>query len=448
MTQPPEALAAYLETLPEPHILIDEDYRIVTANAAYRRAFGARTRLEGAHCYRVSHGYEVPCDQAGETCPLARARLSRAREHVLHRHHTPEGERYVQIDLAPLRTQAGDFFVERIEPLAIEANTSGQAEMVGRSPAFLVALDLIARAGPSNAAVLLLGESGTGKELAARAVHAASPRRHRPFVVVDCASLTGTLFESELFGHQRGAFTGALTAKPGLAEVADGGTLFLDELGDIPLEMQVKLLRLIETGTYRRVGSTELRKSDLRFVSATHRDLAALVREGRFREDLYHRISVFPIRLPALRERREDVPELALALLDRLSPGKTRRLTAAAVARLAAHPFPGNIRELRNVIERATLLTADTEIGADIIEQALRLGAPLAPPVARVPAASTEAIGRTDPTSPTDALTDQALAALAARYPGSRRDLARELGMSERTLYRRLKRAGQPRLDP
>ncbi len=442
MTLPTDALAAYLETLPEPHILIGEDYRIVTANAAYRRAFGARTRLEGAHCYRISHGYDVPCDQAGEICPLARARLSGVREHVLHRHHSPEGEAYVQIELTPVRTPDGQLFVERIEPLTMDADRSDQAEMVGRSPAFLATLELIARVAPSNAAVLLLGESGSGKELAARAVHAASPRRHRPFVVVDCASLTGTLFESELFGHQKGAFTGASAAKPGLAEVADGGTLFLDELGDIPLDMQVKLLRLIETGTYRRVGSAELRKSDLRFVSATHRDLTTLVREGRFREDLYHRISVFPIRLPALRERREDLPELAQALLDRVNQGKPRRLTAGALARLATHPFPGNIREMRNVIERASLLTADTEIGTEVIEQALRLGAPLATTTHGL---SATVAGPTGGPGPAPVLTDDALAALAARYPRSRRDLARELGMSERTLYRRLMRARPPR---
>ena len=170
------------------------------------------------------------------------------------------------------------------------------------------------------ATVLLLGESGTGKELVARAVHEASPRAHRALVAVDCSSLPENLFESELFGHERGAFTGANAARGGLVEAASGGTLFLDEVGDIPLAMQVKLLRLLETGTYRRVGSTEPRHADIRVVSATHRDLDRMIHDGRFREDLYYRLSTFPIHLPALRERRDDIALLAAALLARVAP--------------------------------------------------------------------------------------------------------------------------------
>jgi transcriptional regulator with GAF, ATPase, and Fis domain len=175
--------------------------------------------------------------------------------------------------------------------------------LIGRAPGFQHMLALVARVAPSMATVLLQGESGTGKELVAQRVHEASPRATKPLVVVDCSSLPETLFESELFGHERGAFTGATTASAGLVEAASGGTLFLDEVGDIPLPMQVKLLRLLETGTYRRVGSTELRHADIRVVSATHRDLDRMVAEGRFREDLYHRLSTFPIALPPLRER-------------------------------------------------------------------------------------------------------------------------------------------------
>ena len=205
--------------------------------------------------------------------------------------------------------------------------------------------------------MLLLGESGTDKELVARAVHEASDRAASPLVVVDCASLPETLFESELFGHERGAFTGASASKRGLVEAADGGTLFLDEVGDIPLTLQVKLLRLLESGTYRRVGSTDLRRADVRVVSATHRDLRAMIAQGRFREDLYYRLSTFPIRLPSLRERVEDIPLLAETLLARVS-GRSRRLalSADALRRLMNYPFPGNVRELRNVLERAALL--------------------------------------------------------------------------------------------
>ena len=204
-------------------------------------------------------------------------------------------------------------------------------------------LALVARVAPSRATVLLLGESGTGKELVARAVHEASDRAQRPLVAVDCSSLPETLFESALFGHERGAFTGATSTQPGLVEAANGGTLFIDEVGDIALTMQVKLLRLLESGTYRRVGSTELRHADIRVVSATHRDLEQMVSDGRFREDLYYRLSTFPIHLPALRERREDIPLLAMAMLQRVAPQRPLALSPEALALLQAQDYPGNV---------------------------------------------------------------------------------------------------------
>jgi transcriptional regulator with GAF, ATPase, and Fis domain len=232
--------------------------------------------------------------------------------------------------------------------------------LIGRSPAFQHMLGLVARVAPSQASVLLLGESGTGKELVARTVHEASGRAQRPLVAVDCASVPENLFESELFGHERGAFTGANTARGGLVEAASGGTLFLDEVGDIALAMQVKLLRLLETGTYRRVGSTELRHADIRVVSATHRDLDRMVSEGRFREDLYYRLSTFPIHLPSLRERRDDIALLATALLARVAPQRLLRISAPALALLQAQDYPGNVRELRNLLERTALLWTAT----------------------------------------------------------------------------------------
>ncbi len=228
---------------------------------------------------------------------------------MLHVHHTAQGEEYVQIELAPLVGEDGNtgFFVEKMVPLPVAAQPVPSAQgLIGRSPAFQKMLGLVARVAPSRAAVLLLGESGTGKELVAHAVHQGSLRARRALVPVDCSSLPVALFESELFGHEKGAFTGAAQARPGLVEAADGGTLFLDEVGDIPLPLQVKLLRLQETGTYRRVGSTELRHADLRVVSATHRNLQHMVAAGRFREDLYYRLSTFPIHLPPLRERQGD----------------------------------------------------------------------------------------------------------------------------------------------
>jgi DNA-binding NtrC family response regulator len=437
-------LVSYLEGLPEPHILFDREYRIISANAAYRRQFSPHSSVVGRTCYEVSHHFSVPCDQAGEACPLARSRESGQRERVLHLHHTPHGEAYVNIELMPLRDATGAqvFFVEKMEALTVAHGQPAAQGLIGRSPAFQRMLELVARVGPSQASVLLLGESGTGKELVAQALHAASGRSGGPLVVVDCASLPENLFESELFGHERGAFTGASASKAGLVEAASGGTLFLDEVGDIPLPMQVKLLRLLESGTYRRVGSTDLRRTDVRVVSATHRDLPAMVAGGRFREDLYYRLSTFPIQLPALRERADDIPLLAASLLARVAPQRRLSLSEKAQALLQRCPFPGNVRELRNVLERAALLTDGDQIeavhvahalGADARSPGLAAAAPSRLPATQpasaqdVPDASLRSVERTT------------LLAQLKAHRGSRAELARKLGISERSLYRKLR---------
>jgi transcriptional regulator with PAS, ATPase and Fis domain len=429
-----------LEGLPEPHILFDRQYRIVAANAAYRRQFSPRGSVIGRTCYEVSHHFSVPCDQAGESCPLARSRETGQRERVLHLHHTPQGESYVNIELVPLREVGGElaYFIEKMEPLRVAQGQPAAQGLIGRAPAFQRMLELVSRVGPSQASVLLLGESGTGKELVAQAVHEASLRAAKALVVVDCASLPETLFESELFGHERGAFTGANHSKPGLVEAASGGTLFLDEVGDIPLLMQVKLLRLLESGTYRRVGSTELRHADVRVVSATHRHLRAMVADGRFREDLYYRLSTFPIALPPLRERVEDIPLLAVALLARVTPDRRMALSADALALLQRCPFPGNVRELRNVLERAALLADGVCIEAVHVERALDTEDPHAgrelwsaesshPAPASASGMSLRCVERA------------ALRAQLQTHRGSRAELARKLGISERSLYRKLR---------
>jgi DNA-binding NtrC family response regulator len=437
-------LVSYLEGLPEPHILFDRNYRIVAANAAYRRRFPVRAGVIGRTCYEVSHHFSVPCDQAGEACPLARARTSGQRERVLHLHHTPQGEDYVNIELVPLRDASGElaYFIEKMEPLQIARGEPAAQGLIGRAPVFLAMLELVGRVAPSAASVLLLGESGTGKELLARAIHEASARVARPLVVVDCASLPETLFESELFGHERGAFTGATHSRPGLVEAASGGTLFLDEVGDIPLAMQVKLLRLLETGTYRRVGSTELRHADLRVVAATHRDLTTMMAAGSFRQDLYYRLATFPICLPPLRERTGDLPLLCASLLARVAVQRALQLSAGALALLEQHPFPGNVRELRNVLERATLLCDGEVLEAAHFRQALHTPGGLP---ARLVQPTHESADRTadqpcaqQRPAPLRELTRAVLREQVRQHYGRRAELARRLGISERTLYRKL----------
>jgi DNA-binding NtrC family response regulator len=434
--KPLPELVSYLEGLSEPHILFDTQYRILAANAAYRRQFSPQRSVVGRTCYEVSHHFSVPCDQAGESCPLVKARESGQRERVLHLHHTPQGEEYVNIELAPLLDASGAqaFFVEKMAPLKVAKGQPLAQGLIGRSPAFQRMLALVARVAPSEATVLLLGESGTGKELVAHAVHEASARAARPLVAVDCSSLPENLFESELFGHERGAFTGATAAKGGLVEAASGGTLFLDEVGDIALSMQVKLLRLLESGTYRRVGSTELRHADLRVVSATHRDLDRMVEEGRFREDLYYRLSTFPIRLPALRERRDDIALLAEALLARVAPRRRLSLTHEALALLQMPDYRGNVRELRNLLERASLLCDGAVIEAAHVQQALQSGRrTLAAPLLAAAVAAPASL---------KGLERAALQQLVASHKGSRAELATRLGISQRSLYRKLKALG------
>jgi len=244
-------------------------------------------------------------------------------------------------------------------------------------------------------------------------------------VVVECSGLTETLFESELFGYEKGAFTGASQRKIGLVESASGGTLFLDEVGDIPLALQVKLLRLLETGTFRRVGGVETLRADFRLIAATHRDLMVMVERGSFRRDLYYRLSVFPIHLPALRERREDIVLLADTLLTRLAPGRAYTLSAAARARLQAYDYPGNIRELRNILERAMLMADGDTLLPEHLPPELAGEAAAAMP-------DEEAI------VPLETAELRYLQWALARHGGDRKSLAAQLGISERTLYRKL----------
>jgi two-component system, NtrC family, response regulator AlgB len=257
----------------------------------------------------------------------------------------------------------------RVEELESQLNAESPAnDLVTNSPAMQAVIDMAFKAANSDATVLILGESGTGKSVLARGMHARSPRRGRAFVTVSCPSLSRELLESELFGHVKGAFTGAQADTQGKVATADGGTLLLDEIGDLPLEIQSKLLRLLQEREYDRVGEAKARRANVRVISATNRDLAEAVREGRFREDLYYRLNVITLRLPPLRERPQDLERIAKRHLDFFAQraGKQfRGFTREALETMKAYHWPGNLRELRNLIERAVILGGGDEIGAD-----------------------------------------------------------------------------------
>jgi len=245
------------------------------------------------------------------------------------------------------------------------AHGGSLVRLASRSPSFKIIVEEAERVAPTNATVLLLGETGTGKELLAEAIHGASGRSKRALVKVNCAALPATLIESELFGREKGAYTGALARQMGRFEIADGSTIFLDEVGELPLELQPKLLRVLQDGRFERVGSTQTIQVDVRVIAATNRDLAAAVSEGAFREDLYYRLNVFPIEVPPLRERREDIAMLAWAFVKEFSEAMGRsieRIADESMAALEAYPWPGNVRELRNVVERAMILARDTTL--------------------------------------------------------------------------------------
>ncbi len=416
----------FLNSYSDPAILLDRDYHIVAANSAYQAQY-AYEEDGKKHCYEVSHHYTKPCDLAGETCPLKECLSSNETERSLHVHHTEFGAEHVDVQLSPIRDEDGEiaYFLETMSPIKC-ASTQPQSEgMVGRSIAFNTLLELIQRVACSDVSVLLQGESGTGKELVAEAIHKASNRSKGPFVPVDCSGLTESLFESELFGHEKGAFTGAQSRKIGLVEAASGGTLFLDETGDIPKNLQTKLLRLLETGSFRRVGGVESLKANFRLITATHCNLREMVEAGDFRKDLYYRISAFPVHLPALRERVEDIPLLINSILKRYYGEINFTVEDDAMKQLQAYQYPGNIRELGNIIQRAALMADGDVIKAQ-----------------HLPEECCSDLDEGDKTCFSKLVTlkelEQKYLLWAVTRYQNKAELAKNLGISERTLYRKL----------
>jgi DNA-binding NtrC family response regulator len=313
---------------------------------------------------------------------------------------------------------------------------AGRLDMVGSGPAMQRLFDLVRRAAPSEGRVLVTGENGTGKELVARALHEGSRRKDGPFVKLNCAAVPAELIESELFGHERGAFTGAVAARKGKFEQADGGTLLLDEVGDMPAAMQAKVLRVLQEGELERVGGGQTLKVDVRVVAATNKDLPAEVQAGRFREDLYYRLNVVPIHAPPLRERREDLPELATRFLAEACERNGRRamrLAKAAVLALQAHDWPGNVRELRNLVERLTILCDGPEISADDVAAVL--------PDARRPRLDRFRAGTSFHELVEEAEREIILGALDA-HTDNVSDTARALGLERSHLYKKMRALG------
>jgi two-component system response regulator AtoC len=450
----PVDLQSLVDTHEEPFMVINRDFRIVAVNGAFEKTYGIpRERATGMPCYKASHANDRPCYEFGEDCPHKKLYSGGGPHSCLHVHYDKDGRtHWVRVKAYPIRSSDGEVLLgEMVRELSSpEESRKNGVRMVGKSPEFLKVIEQLKIAAASDAPLLLTGETGTGKELAASFIHKNSKRRDMPFFTLDCTTFTEELFASEAFGHTRGAFTGSTGEKQGLFELADGGTIVLDEIGELSKPLQAKLLRVLESGEFRRVGGSRMLQTNARIICATNRSLKAAVQQHWFRQDLYYRIACLSVHMPSLRERLEDIPELANALLERISQTtqKNYRLTDGAISVLSKYNYPGNIRELRNVLSVAATHcgpegTIDTQLVADLLHQNVHIhefsagkdvvSAPPAPKMADA--------GTTPSLSEMEA---GHISGLLQRFAGNRREVAKALGISERTLYRKLKRYSLP----
>jgi transcriptional regulator with PAS, ATPase and Fis domain len=434
MTNKTFTLESLLETHEQPFVIIDASLAVIAVNRAWEIHFGIP---------REQH-IGQPCCKDNSQCRHKKLFEKLEPYAGLFPNEHSEEVSKIRVRGYPLLDNSNTFYIgETINLPPIPEQKYNRVEMIGTCLAFIQCKEKIEQAAQTQIPAMLLGETGTGKEVAAAYLHQQSKRVVGEFVIVDCTILSEDLFESELFGHEKGAFTGATTSKQGLFQLADKGTLFLDEIGELPLSMQPKLLRALETGQYRRVGSTNTLKADVRAICATHRNLKQMVNQGLFREDLYYRLSVFPIQIPPLRERMEDIPALVDHLLEQISKMNSLRysLTRPALVKLMQFQWPGNIRELRNCLQLAAGLCTEGLIEEQDIQ---------------IPNIANASVKTDDTNKPSTQIHYQKqselslngmekmeyefITQLIKKYNGSRKLIASEMNISERTLYRKLKR--------
>ncbi|MFP4167545.1 MAG: sigma-54 interaction domain-containing protein [Desulfonatronovibrionaceae bacterium] len=438
MTLPADvSLASILDSVADGVFTVDLDWNVTYFNAAAREITGIPAReAVGRKCWEVFKSSICDRECALNACLEQKGSISNKSIYIVR----PDGEKIpVSISAAPLKNEAGETIggVETFRDLSdlqiirqqIQKNYTFE-DIVGKSKALKRVFSILPQVAKSRSSVLITGESGTGKELFAKAIHSLSERRDGPFIVVNCGALPENLLESELFGYRAGAFTDAKKDKPGRFQAADKGTIFLDEIGDMPLSLQVKLLRFLQEKTFQPLGANENVQVDTRVVAATHQDLSRRVKEEKFRQDLYYRLNVVPIDLPPLRERVEDIPLLVNHFIRKLNAvqGKDiQGISEDALAVLMRHNFPGNIRELENILEFAFILCPDGFIRLEHLPEHLQPG---------------DSPTRKEPLT-LEEIKCQAVMEALARNKNKKMQTCRELGISKDTLRRMLKRCSQ-----
>ena len=441
----PIELQSVIDAHDNAFVVIDKNYTIVAANKAYSEAYGVDpAEIVGRKCHKVSHHSDLPCHLNGEDCPHKQVFETGQPYQVLHIHFDQYKQaEHVRIKGSPIRGADGELYLgESVFPIAkAHELCCDEKRLLGRSPAFMACIEEITNAAKADAPILLNGESGVGKEMAAEFVHNKSARNGKAFVSIDCTAISENMFESELFGHEQGVFDGGLGRREGLIDDADGGTLFLNEVSEIPLTIQSRLLRVLESGKFRRLGGREDLNADIRVVCATHNNLRKMVEENAFRADLYYRIAGISITIPPLRERREDIPELAGSLLQKVTNGDNLqcKITQEALDILSSYDYPGNIRELQNILQKAATLSTNGIITPDLLhldEYANIYQNPLAD--RRSNSRKSDDYGKRSMSE----LESEHIRSLLSQYNGHRSKVAEILKISERTLYRKLKQYG------